>query len=65
VGGGAVGLFNRSWSLREVAVDLAQIGFPNGATLRDVWSQQDLGRHAGTFSHIVSKHGVMLLIVSP
>ena len=61
----AVGLFNRSWSLRDVAVDLAKIGFPNGAALRDVWSQQDLGRHTGIFSHSVSKHGVMLLIVSP
>jgi alpha-galactosidase len=61
----AVGLFNRSWSVRDVTVDLAQIGFPNGANVRDVWSQQDLGRHAGLFSGTVPKHGVMLLIVTP
>jgi alpha-galactosidase len=61
----AVGLFNRSWSTRDVAVDLAQIGFPNGATLRDVWSQRDLGHHTGIFAQPVSKHGVILLIVSP
>ena len=60
----AVGLFNRSSGNGEVAVDLAKIGFPNGAALRDVWSQQDLGRHTGIFKHSVSKHGVMLLIVS-
>ncbi len=61
----AVGLFNRSWSVRDVAVDLGQIGFPSGANLRDVWSQQDLGRHVGVFSGTVAKHGVMLLIVGP
>lgn len=60
----AVGLFNRSWDNREVSVDLAEIGFGNGARLRDVWKQKDLGHHAGVFTDTIPKHGVTLLIVS-
>jgi alpha-galactosidase len=60
----AVGLFNRSWDNREVSVDLAEIGFRNGARLRDVWKQKDLGRHSGVFTDTIPKHGVTLLIVS-
>jgi alpha-galactosidase len=60
----AVGLFNRSWDNRDVSVDLAEIGFQSGASLRDVWKQKDLGRHSGVFTDTIPKHGVTLLIVS-
>jgi alpha-galactosidase len=60
----AVGLFNRSWDNRDVSVDLAEIGFRDGARLRDVWKQKDLGRHSGVFTDTIAKHGVTLLIVS-
>ncbi len=60
----AVGLFNRSWGDRDVSVDLAELGFKNGANLRDVWSQKDLGRRTGVFTATVPRHGVALLIVS-
>jgi alpha-galactosidase len=60
----AVGLFNRSWDNRDVSVDLADIGFRNGASLRDVWKQKNLGHHAGVFTGAIPKHGVTLLIVS-
>jgi len=60
----AVGLFNRSWDNRDVSVDLADIGFKSGASLRDVWKQKDLGHHAGVFTDTIPKHGVTLLIVS-
>jgi alpha-galactosidase len=60
----AVGLFNRSWSVRDVSVDLAAIGFKNGATIRDVWTQADLGHKSGVYSQSLPKHGVALLIVS-
>jgi alpha-galactosidase len=59
----AVGLFNRSWSNREVSVDLAEIGFHNGANVRDVWKQKDLGTVTGVFTDTVPTHGVTLLIV--
>jgi alpha-galactosidase len=61
----AVGLFNRSWSNREVSVDLAEIGFQNGAAVRDVWKQKDLGHVIGVFTNTVPTHGVTLLIVGP
>jgi alpha-galactosidase len=59
----AVGMFNRSWSNREVSVDLAEIGFKNGANVRDVWKQKDLGRRSGVVRDWIPKHGVTLLIV--
>jgi alpha-galactosidase len=60
----AVGLFNRSWSVRDVSVDLAEIGFRGGANLRDVWQQKDLGHHSGVYAETLPKHGAALLIVS-
>jgi alpha-galactosidase len=59
----AVGLFNRSWSNRDVSVDLGEIGFRNGANVRDVWKGKDLGRRSGVFTDMLVKHGVTLLIV--
>ena len=60
----AVGLFNRSWSTRDVSLDLAEIGFRNGASIRDVWKQKDLGHRSGIFTDTLPTHGVTLLIVS-
>jgi alpha-galactosidase len=60
----AVGLFNRSWSVRDVSVDLAAIGFKHGAQVRDVWKQKDLGRRSGIITDTLVKHGATLLIVS-
>jgi alpha-galactosidase len=60
----AVGLFNRSWSVRDVSVDLAQIGFAKGGNVRDVWKGKDLGRRTGVMTDTLPKHGATLLIVS-
>ena len=60
----AVGLFNRSWSVRDVSVDLAAIGFKSGGNVRDVWKGKDLGRKSGVFTDTLVKHGATLLIVS-
>jgi alpha-galactosidase len=59
----AVGLFNRSWSVREVSVDLGQIGFKNGGSVRDVWEKKDLGHRSGVVTRTLPKHGAALLIV--
>ena len=59
----AVGMFNRSWSNREVSVNLAEIGFKDGADVRDVWKGKDLGHRSGVFRDWLPKHGVTLLIV--
>lgn len=60
----AVGLFNRSWSTRDISVDLAQIGFKNGGNVRDVWKGKDLGHRTGVFTDWIPTHSVTLLIVS-
>jgi alpha-galactosidase len=60
----AVGLFNRSWSTRDVSVDLSEIGFKSGASLRDVWMQKDLGHRSGVFTSRIPRHGVTLLVIS-
>ena len=59
----AVGLFNRGASASDISIQLAQVGFPRGGKLRDVWKQKDLGSHSGTFTDTVPTHGVTLLIV--
>ena len=59
----AVGLFNRGASPTDISIDLQKVGFPQGASLRDVWKQKDLGRRSGTFRDTVPSHGVTLLIV--
>jgi alpha-galactosidase len=61
----AVGLFNRSWSTRDVSVDLGEIGFKSGANVRDVWKHEDLGRRSGVFTSRIPKHGVTLIVVGP
>nr|WP_158941846.1 glycoside hydrolase family 27 protein [Granulicella sp. S190] len=59
----AVGLFNRSWSTRDVSVDLTAIGFAKGAAVRDVWKGADLGRRSGVVTSRIPRHGVTLLVV--
>jgi alpha-galactosidase len=61
----AVGVFNRGGTPRDISIELAKVGFPAGAPLRDVWKQKDLGPHSGTFTDAVPNHGVTLLIVGP
>ena len=60
----AVGMFNRSWSTRDVSVDLAEIGFKSGGTVRDVWKQKDLGHKSGVLVDTLPKWSATLLIVS-
>jgi alpha-galactosidase len=60
----AVGLFNRSWSVRDISVDLAEIGFRDGANVHDVWKHKDLGHRAGIVTDTLPKHAATLWIVS-
>jgi alpha-galactosidase len=59
----AVGLFNRSWSVRDVSVDLGEIGFKSGGSVRDVWKRVALGHRSGVFTSRIPRHGVTLIIV--
>ncbi len=49
---------------REVSFELRDIGFPQGATLHDVWTGKDLGRRTGLLSDTLPVHGVKLYIAS-
>jgi len=60
----AVGFINSAADQRDFAVDLAEIGFPKGASLHDVWSGRDLGRRSGRFNQTIPRHGVALFIFS-
>ena len=59
----AVGMFNTAADSRAIDLDLAQIGFRDGAMVRDVWQGKDLGRRSGIYSRNVAQHGVALLIL--
>ena len=60
----AIGLVNAQWQHRDVPVDLAAIGFPQGARVRDVWAGKDLGQLMGTQVFNVPRHGVQLYVFS-
>jgi hypothetical protein len=48
-----------------VAVDLAELGFPNGARVRDLWTHRDLGKFSGQFAPEIPFHGAGLYRLSP
>ncbi len=61
----AVGMFTSDCcSSRNISVDFAKVGFPDGANVRDVWAGRDLGRHSGIFTGTVGQRGVTLLVLS-
>jgi alpha-galactosidase len=58
----AIGLVNNSWSVRDVPVDLNEIGFASGASVHNVWAGKDLGRWTGPQSLTMQGHSVELWI---
>ena len=61
-GAHAVGLFNRSGQTVHVSFAWEQLGFSNGARVRDLWLRQDLAR-AKSFAAEISAHDCELLRV--
>jgi alpha-galactosidase len=61
----AVGLFNRSDSAATVTVKWADLGVSGQQSVRDLWRQQNLGKFADQFQTEVSRHGVVMVKVSP
>ena len=61
----AVGLVNNSWSTRDIPIDLAQMDFPSGANVYDVWEGKELGRWKGPQSFTMRGHTVQLWIFKP
>jgi alpha-galactosidase len=60
----AIGLFNTSFQVRDVSLDLGKVGFVHGANLRDVWEGKNIGRRSGIVTAKVKSHGTVLLIAS-
>jgi len=61
----AVGLFNRGELPAEITARWSDLKLSGEQRVRDLWRQQDLGTHTGTFSAQVPRHGVVLVKVSP
>jgi alpha-galactosidase len=64
-GSKAVGLFNRSEAAATVTAKWADLGVTGQQNVRDLWRQQNLGKFADQFQTEVSRHGVVLVKVSP
>lgn len=63
-GSKAVGLFNRGIWRSEVSVTWAELGLRGNQTIRDLWSQKNLGSFADGISRSVPRHGAVLLKVT-
>jgi alpha-galactosidase len=59
----AVGLFNRGDSEAAVTAKWSDLGISGPMVVRDLWRQQNLGRHEGEFKSAVPRHGVTLVKV--
>jgi alpha-galactosidase len=61
----AVALFNRGTASASITVQWSQLGIPTGAaTVRDLWSQKDLGPFTGSYTAAaVPSHTVVMLKV--
>lgn len=60
-GAKAVGLFNRGDDAAEITAHWSDIGLRKGRKVRDLWRQEDLGKHDCKFSASVARHGAMLI----
>ena len=64
-GSKAVGLFNRSEVPLKVTVKWSQLGLAGKQTVRDLWRQAAAGESDDSFTADVSRHGAVLVKVSP
>jgi len=62
-GSKAVGLFNRSPEPAQVTVNWSDLGLTGKHRVRDLWRQKDVGEFEGSFTGMVSRHGVLLVRV--
>jgi alpha-galactosidase len=64
-GSKAVGLFNRGEDGATITVKWSELGISGPQNVRDLWRQLDLGKFPGQFQTEVSRHGVVLVKVTP
>ncbi len=63
-GSKAVGMFNRGKSEAEMTLNFDDLQLKGKLTVRDLWRQKDLGKHAQKFTTMVPSKGVMMLKIS-
>jgi len=59
-----VAVFNATEAPGPVPVDLSEIGFKDGARIRDIWKHTDLGQVGPAFAPVVPSHGAGLYRVA-
>jgi alpha-galactosidase len=64
-GSKAVGLFNRGDDAATITVKWSELGVSGQQSVRDLWRQQNLGKFPDQFHTEVSRHGVVLVKVTP
>ncbi|MFC4036175.1 fibronectin type III domain-containing protein [Streptomyces polygonati] len=64
-GGYTVALFNLGAGYQDVTADFGDLGISGKADLRDLWSHQNLGAAAGSFTAELPPHGSRLLTITP
>lgn len=60
----AVALFNRYRMPARITFHLSDLGWKGSAKARDLWTHKDVGAIHNTYSAIVPKHGVVMLLLS-
>lgn len=60
----AVAMFNRANRATPMAFKLSNIGFRQGATLKDLWTGKEVQARNGSYTALVPAHGIVLLRVS-
>jgi alpha-galactosidase len=64
-GSKAVGLFNRGEDTAKATLKWSDLGVSGQQSVRDLWRQQNLGKFPDQFQTEVSRHGVVLVKVTP
>ena len=66
-GSRAVALLNRGPAAAKIAVAWTDIGYPDSlsASVRNLWTANDLGKQSKSYSAEVSSHGVVMLTIKP
>lgn len=63
-GAKAVAMFNRADTARPITFKLSDVGFGQGAKLKDLWTGKEVEAKDGSYTALVPRHGVVLLRVS-
>ena len=63
-GAKAVAMFNRADSATPITFKLSDVGFSQGANLKDLWSGKEVQAQDGSYTALIPRHGAVLLKIS-